>query len=288
MKLGNKGKIAIKVIISVFLLIIAFKVSFSASGLQFDADDDRGRLQAQLNNKLAQVAGVWFSVKVASGVISFVQTIQVEGSIPVIGGLAVAAQPLGWADVIDNTLDQISNICLWAMGALAVQKVLLTLSVWASLKIVAPVCAVLIVIALWSRKYYGQLRKVIPGIVIISLGLCAAIPLSLELANAVESSILSNHINQTVNEIQGISTEIEKEGGEANDVNLLRRLGSGIAAFFDNIRKHFDSLIERMISFIICFIVTSIIIPVGTLFFLKYMVQVALRYIGFSGRYASK
>jgi len=288
MKLGNKGKMAIKVIISVFLLIIAFKVSFSASGLQFDADDDRGRLQAQLNNKLAQVAGVWFSVKVASGVISFVQTIQVEGSIPVIGGLAVAAQPLGWADVIDNTLDQISNICLWAMGALAVQKVLLTVSVWASLKIVAPVCAVLIVIALWSRKYYGQLRKVIPGIVIISLGLCAAIPLSLELANAVESSILSNHINQTVNEIQGISTEIEKEGGEANDVNLLRRLGSGIAAFFDNIRKHFDSLIERMISFIICFIVTSIIIPVGTLFFLKYMVQVALRYIGFSGRYASK
>ena len=287
MKPGKIGKTTMKIIASVILLILALSVSFYASSLQFDTNEDHGRLQAQLTKKLAQVAGVWFSVKVASGVISFVQTIQIEGSIPVVGGLAVAAQPLGWADVIDNTMDQISNICLWAMGALAVQKLLLTISVWVSLRIVIPVCAVLIVIALWSKKYHGQLKRIIPGIVIISLGICAAIPVSLEFSNVVESSILSSYINQTVNEIQGVSNEIEKEGEEANDVGLLRRLGTGIAAFFDNIRKHFDSLIERTINYIICFVVTNIIIPICTLFFLKYMVQVVLRYIGFSGRYRS-
>jgi len=220
--------------------------------------------------------------KSRSGIISVVQTIQVEGSIPVVGGLAVSAHPLGWAEVVDNTLDQISNICLWAMGALALQKILLAVSIWISLRIIVPVCAFLIVIALWSKKYTGQLKRVITGIVIISLGVCLAIPLSLELSNLVESSILSKHINETVNEIKDTSEEINERGGEAVDVNWLKRIGGGIVEFFTSIKNYFDSLIDRMIDFIICFILTNIIIPIGTLFFMKYLVDTALKFIDFS------
>ena len=279
MKLDNTKKI----IISVVLIAVALGISFySSSTLQYDDMKDKGRLQNKLTGKLTQVAGVWVSVKVASGIISVVQTIQVEGSIPVVGGLAVSAHPLGWAEVVDNTLDQISNICLWAMGALALQKILLAVSIWISLRIIVPVCAFLIVIALWSKKYTGQLKRVITGIVIISLGVCLAIPLSLELSNLVESSILSKHINETVNEIKDTSEEINERGGEAVDVNWLKRIGGGIVEFFTSIKNYFDSLIDRMIDFIICFILTNIIIPIGTLFFMKYLVDTALKFIDFS------
>ena len=279
MKLDNTKKI----IISVVLIAVALGISFySSSTLQYDDMKDKGRLQNKLTGKLTQVAGVWVSVKVASGIISVVQTIQVEGSIPVVGGLAVSAHPLGWAEVVDNTLDQISNICLWAMGALALQKILLAVSIWISLRIIVPVCAFLIVIALWSKKYTGQLKRVITGIVIISLGVCLAIPLSLELSNLVESSILSKHINETVNEIKDTSEEINERGGEAVDVNWLKRIGGGIVEFFTSIKNYFDSLIDRMIDFIICFILTNIIIPIGTLFFMKYLIDTALKFIDFS------
>jgi hypothetical protein len=273
------------IIISVVLVAIALGISFSSSMLQYDDMKDKGRLQNKLTSKLAQVAGVWVSVKVASGIISVVQTIQVEGSIPLVGGLAVSAHPLGWAEVVDNTLDQISNICLWAMGALALQKILLAVSIWVSLRIIVPVCAFLIVIALWSKKYTGQLKRVITGIVIISLGICLAIPLSLELSNLVESSILSKHINETVNEIKDTSEEINEKGGEAIDVNWLKRIGGGIVEFFTSIKNYFDSLIDRMIDFIICFILTNILIPIGTLFFIKYLVDTALKLVGFSWNY---
>jgi len=281
MRIGKAGK----VIVSIVLIVIAFGVSSYSSTFQYNDMKDNGRLQEKITGKLAQVAGVWVSVKIASGIISVVQTIQVEGSIPVVGGLAVAAQPLGWAEVVDNTLDHISNICLWAMGALALQKVLLAISIWVSLRIIVPICALLVIIALWNKKYTGQLKRIIAGIVIITSGICLAIPLSLELSNVVETGILSRHINETINEIEDTSEEISEKGGETNDVNFLRRIGGGIAGFFDNIKKYFDSLIDKAIDFIICFFVTHIIIPIGTLFFLKYLVNMTLRFIGFSGKY---
>ena len=281
-------KIAVKAGISIALILISLGISISSSSFQYDNIKDRGRLQQQLTGKIAQVSGVWVSVKVASGVISFLQTIQVEGSIPVVGGLAVSLEPLGWTEVVDNTLDQISNICLWAMAALAIEKVLLAVSIWVSLKIIIPVCALLMIIAIWNKKNSGQLIRIIAGIAIVTAGICIAIPLALELSNLVESSILAGQIQETVNEISKESEEIEKSGDEANDMSsplaTLRRIGSSIVNFFGNIKNQFDTLIDNAINFIILFIVTNIIIPIGTLFGLKYFISTALSFIGVGRR----
>ena len=114
--------IIFKVIISIILIIVAAGIFYFSLSINYDNLKENGRLQSILTKKIAEVGGVWLSIKVASGIVSFIQTIQIEGSIPVVGGLAVSAQPLGWAEVVDNTLDQISNICLWAIGALVLKK----------------------------------------------------------------------------------------------------------------------------------------------------------------------
>jgi hypothetical protein len=284
--IGDKknGKIIIKTIVSLLLVIIAMGISLYSSPFQYNSNEDNGRLQVQLTRKLVQVADVWVKVKIVSGVISILETIQVEGSIPVIGGLAVSAEPLGWTDVVDNTLDHISNICLWAMGAITIEKLLLAISVWVSLKIIVPVCAILAVIALWNNKFSGHLKKMIAGLMLIFLGICSAIPLSLELSNVIETSVLSNQINETVNEIEGKTNEAEKIGDDVNKssfIDQLKRLGSGITNFFKNIKSIFDSFIDNMINYIMCFIVTNLIIPIGTVLGLKYLIGVILKLIGF-------
>jgi len=277
MTLSKTGKI----IISILLIIMSISIFIFSSSIQYTNVKDNGRLQEQLTKKIGQVGGVWLSVKIASGIISFLQTIQVEGSIPVVGGLAISAQPLGWADVVDNTLNHISNICLWAIGALTLQKILLAISIWVSFKIIIPVCILLIVASMWYKKYSGHVKKTVIGIIIITSGICVAVPLSLELSNLVESSILSSYIDNTVNDIKNTSKEIEDKGSES-DINMLRRMGSGVVSFFESIKGYFDSLINKMIDFIICFIVTNIIIPIGTLFILKYLVSSMLKFMGFS------
>ncbi|MDR0322789.1 MAG: hypothetical protein LBI28_14945 [Treponema sp.] len=281
MKIGKTGKTTIKIIASVLLIVISLLVSLSASSLRYDGRDN-SRLQKQLTEKLTKVAVVWATVKVVSGVISVVKTIQVEGSIPVVGGLAVSAQPLGWADVIDNILDKISTLLLWAMGAITIEKLLLAVSVWVSLKIVIPLCAVFVVITIWYKKYQEQLKRIIAGIIIIGLSISLAIPLSLGLSNVIETSILSSQINKTMNELEGQSREIEKEGDV--DTSLLRQIGASIANFFSGLKQKFDSFIENTINYIMCFIVTSLLIPVITLFGLKYLVGVTLRFIGFPAK----
>jgi hypothetical protein len=279
------GKIIGKIFISILLITIAAGVSFFALPFLNKTGEDNGRIQQQLTGKLAQVTGIWATVKVASGVISVVQTIQVEGSIPVVGGLAVSAQPLGWAKVIDNILDKISNILLWAMGAIAIEKLLLAISWWVSIKVIVPICALFVIIAMWSNKYKERLKKIVAGIIIIGAGICSAVPLSLELSNVVETSILSSRISNTINELEVQSGEIEKEGNDINNTSFfdrLRRLGSGIVNFFGGLKQKFDSFIESAINYIMCFIVTNLIIPIATIIALKYLVGITLKFTGFT------
>jgi hypothetical protein len=163
---------------------------------------------------------------------------------------------------------------------------LLAISIWFSLKIVLPVCAVLIVIALWIKKYAEQLKRIIAGLIVIFAGICSAIPLSLELSNVIETSILSNQIQETIHEIEGSSKEAEKVGDDVNNssfINRLRQIGSGIANFFNDIKQTFDTFIDSMINYIMCFVVTNVIIPIATILCLKYLIGVALKLMGFSG-----
>jgi hypothetical protein len=276
-----------KIILSVLLIAAALGGVFYFSSVPYTAGEDNGRIQQQLTVKLAQVAGVWASVKIASGVISFVQTIQVEGSIPVVGGLAVSVQPLGWTAVVDNTLDHISNILLWAMGAIAIEKMLLAISVWVSLRIVFPVCVVFMIIAIWNKKHKQQLTGIIAGIIIIGIGICSAIPLSLALSNVVEESILSAKIEKTINEIEGQSQEIETEGNSINDssfIDQLKRLGSGVANFFTAMKQKIDSFIDSTINYIMCFMVTNLIIPIATIFGLRYLIGGVLKLTSPAGK----
>jgi hypothetical protein len=282
--MNKTGKMVGKIICSVLLIVIALAISLYASSFQYSSMKDNGILQAKLTEKLAQVGGVWVKVKIVSGVISVLETLQVEGSIPFVGGLAVSAEPLGWTDVADNTLDLISNICLWAMGAIAIEKLLLAISIWVSLKIVVPVCAVFIVVAVWNSKSAGQLKKITGGLVIISIGICSAIPLSLELSDIIETSILSKQINETLSEVDANTKEAEKAGDDINKssfIDQLKRIGSGIVNFFSKLKTTFDTFIDNMINYIMCFIVTNIIIPIGTIFSLKWLTGFVLKLIGF-------
>jgi hypothetical protein len=274
------GKTIGKIILSVLLIVISLGVSRYSSSVQDTSSENKGRLQGQLTEKLAKVTAVWATVKVVSGVISVVKTIQVGGSAQFIVGASASVQPLGWANVIDGILDKISNLLLWAMGAIAIEKLLLAVSWWFSLKIVVPGCALFVVIAIWNKKYKEQLKKIVAGIIVIGIGICSAIPLSLELSNLVESSILSNQIANTINKLEGQSGEIEKEGDV--DSSQLTRLGSGIANFFSGMKQKFDAFIENTINFVMCFIVTNIIIPIATIFGLKYLLGALLKLMNFS------
>ena len=285
MKLGNKYKIAFKIIISLILLLTVLTILISVKEQQFNNSDDHGRLQAQLTERIRETLGIWAIIKGISAIISTMETIQVEAGVSFGAQSTVSINPVGGLAVVDNILDQVSNILLWAIGSLSALKILLAVSIWVSLKIILPVCCILIIAVIWNKKYYGQLKIIIAGIIIICLGICLAVPFSLEMSNVVKNSILLGKIHRTTNEITNLSEHIGKESNEINNPSFLNMINKGlksITTLFHGIKHYIDRLIENIIDYIMIFIIVNIIIPIASLFGLKAIVGAILKYIGFT------
>lgn len=285
MKPNKKAILPIKILFSVILLIIIFVISSSADAFQFNSSEDTGRLQAQLTARIRETLSIWAIIKGVSAIISTLESVQIEAGVSFGAQATASINPVGGLAVIDNTLDQVSNILLWAIGALSALKILLAISIWISLKIFVPVCGILIIAVLWNKNYSGRLIKIVAGIAVICLGICFAVPLALEMSNVVKTSILAGQIYRTTNEITSLSSHIEKEGEEINKpsfLNMIRRGISSVANFFQGIKQYIDKLIENIIDYIMIFIVINILIPVAALFGLKVLIAAVLKYIGFS------
>ena len=288
MKIGYKGRVALKIIASLVLLVIPFLIFTSAIDFEFDAGDDHGRLQAQLTERIKNTLGIWAVIKAASAVISTLETFQTEVGASLALHATFSINPFSGLSVVDNILDQVSNILLWATGTLSVLKILLAVSIWFSLRVIVPVCVILIICALWSKKYSGRLKRMVAGIALIGLAVCFAVPLSLEMSNLVENRILAGQIYRTTNEINSLGAHIEREGSELNDssglLDTIRRGTRNIGNLFQGVIQYIDRLIENIIDYIMIFLVVNILIPIATIFGLKVLVVMVLRYIGFSIR----
>jgi len=269
-------------------LFAVIGVSIFSSAPQKVFHQYNGRIEKQLNARIVQVGTVWLSVNVAGTVLSVFAS----------GGIV-------------NTLDRISNLCFWALQGLFLQRVMVEISVWLLLKLIVPGCAVLGIIALICGKNRAeQIRRRIMGIVVIALGLCVAVPLSVEASNLVEVYILEGRMERIANEIQGASDKMEAEAEEVADEengegeedrkgiaglwdsvtgsvrNIAGTVREKVAGFFqgmgENFKKRAEELMRRAIEYLALFAVTSVIIPIGTLFLVKYLVTSGLKLIGFS------
>ena len=240
----QKHSPTLKKIILTLILAAAGIVAFSAAGTARDDTRKSGSLQGRLSAKFVEVGKVWATTKVVSGVISVLETIQIEIT-PF--GFGTALNPLGWTAVVDNVLDQLSIACLWAMGAITVEKILLSLSFWIALKIIVPLCTFLCIVSLWTSAALKQrIRRVLLSFSIIALTACLAIPVSLGLSFLVEESLLSNEVEKKLEALRSGSGEVSsmlEESGEKefSIIETVKRISSSIVRFISDQKGVFDA-----------------------------------------------
>ena len=264
----------VKRIILTIILIAAAIISFSSAHSLYDSSSDKGFLQTRLNEKLIQVGAVWATTKVVSGVISVLQTIQIEVT-PF--GFGAALNPLGWTSAIATVLDQLSIACMWAMGALMVEKILLSISFWAAFKLIIPLCVLLAVISLWLDPLRGRIRRILLHFSIITCTVCFAIPLSLAVSGLIEQSLLSNAVEKKLEAIHSGSNEaglmLEEDSGKSitaekgfSVIDTVKRITSSIGMFLSEKKGLFDAYITDAVNYLMYFLVASILLPIATIF----------------------
>jgi len=244
-----------------------------AAWLLSDSDKEKG-IQKALTEKSKQVAAVWGTLKVVNGVINVLQSIQVGGSAIV----EASANPMEFLSPIDNVLDRISDMLLWAFAAIIFEKILLAISGYLVFLIIIPICVIISIVTIWTSNDKSKITKVIIVSVLINLIIIFAIPISFYLSSFIEKEVLTHHLNTVLTSINtkgNTAAKMEKE------LTGLRRIGSAITSYLTTAKNLGSALVEDMVNYFIIFLFTSIIMPILTifgLFFLaRYLAKIILK-----------
>lgn len=260
-----------KLAVTVILLAVAI-VSFGpASSLleTYHSENERG-LQYTLTKKSKQVLSVWGVTRGVSGLISLLQSMEIGGRVVVVEG---SIKPLEWLAAADNILDKLSDICLYAVGAIIVEKLLLALSGWIALKVVVPICMILCTLSIWIGKYKNNVLKTVFCFILTGSAVCAAVPVSIGLSYMLEHKVFAGELDKTMREI-----ELKKSGTDAMQESVEKKgfsltIIDSVKEFFSSAKDMADSLVSDIINYIMLFAVTNIILPLLTIAGLGFLVK---------------
>jgi len=222
--------------------------------LNMDMEREKG-IQKALTEKSKQILGVWAALKVINGVINVLQSAEV--------GVAVASvNPLEFLAPVDNILDKVSNMLLWALGAIVFEKIILALSGYLVFTFLIPACALVSIITVWTYKDRARMHKIVVIALMICLIVPFAVPLSFKVSTFVEKKFLTNKVNNLVSSLN------EKEESADGMIGVVTARSSGRSAvnYMTNAKNLGEAMIEDMINYFIIFVITGIFIPILTIF----------------------
>jgi len=234
----------------------SYEVTGKTEGAFFSpgAENERG-IQKALTEKSKQILGVWAALKVINGVINVLQSAEV-------GVVAASINPLEFLAPVDNVLDKISNMLLWALGAIIFEKIILALSGYLVFTFLIPICALISIITVWAYKDKTKMHKIVIVALLVSLIVPFAIPLSFAASTFVEGKFLTNRVSAIVSSLN----EKERDAdGMRNDITVMS-VGRTVVNYLSNAKNLGEAMIEDMINYFIIFIITCILIPVLTIF----------------------
>jgi hypothetical protein len=294
----NKRKLIFTVILFVLALIslgplasMEGRNSHVDKALQAQSSNDikEKKIQRALTKKSGQILKVWITVKAINGVINVAQSVEIGHS-----GISVhVAEMLA---PLDNALDTISNILLWALGAVLFEKLLLAISGYVVFKFVIPACLLVAIFAIWKSNGKA-IRKVFFVTILTCLVVRFAVPLSFEFSNKIETELFPNafenvkkRISENAEKVEQQSKEVAK-AEEKETKKLLEKIknwftnqASTVKRQVSNLKDLGNALIEDLINFVMIFILTNIAIPILTILGLYWFTKYLARVIMGSGR----
>ncbi|MDR2400242.1 MAG: hypothetical protein LBD73_01150 [Deferribacteraceae bacterium] len=271
------------IIISIFLIPRLIGLETPDGGLY-------GGIQHDLNDRLASAVKIFALTKVIAGTLTFLQNLQIDLSV-VVAGLSVT--PLSVLEPVSYTLNIVSNLFLFAIGAIILEKVLVTAGSLLALKLLFPVAFALAGISIWIRgEWKFHLRKASIYTGLISFVIWLSIPLSVGFANLLNAYFLEEMNRAAVQSLQERSERIslaEKELADPEKIIMpeasdgwfgkaiskinIRRITGKIKNAAAGAVESAKAAVEDMMRLFTSFFVTTIIVPITTVLILWFFLK---------------
>ena len=153
--------------------------------------------------------------------------------------------------------------------AIYLEKFLLTVTGMVAFKYIIPVACLLFIIFIASNE--KVFAKIATKLFLFSLVISFTIPISVNIANMIESNYASS-IDTTLNNAKQNTQTVTDDAKEGSG-NAIDKFVNNITGNANEILKKFENTVSSFIEAIAVMIVTSCLIPIGVLFFFLWLVK---------------
>ena len=192
---------------------------------------------------------------------------------------ALAAIPGDATTPVANQILKLSSYLLVVIGAIFLEKVLITLTGFVAFKFLIPIACLLYAIYLFAEKdFFKNLAiKLAAFGIVISL----VVPVSISASNLIEKTY-KDSINQTVEEAKNAQNEVNQaESEETEEKSGWDKFTSNVKEGISNIGdtaskaiKKGEELLNKFIDAIAILLITSCVIPIVVLFAFVWLVKI--------------
>ncbi|MDR2870717.1 MAG: hypothetical protein LBV04_09725 [Deferribacteraceae bacterium] len=260
----------------------ALALSFFLLATYFGSQDSSfyDGVQDKLNQRFLTASAVFGLTKLVSGILTLIQSIEIEASV-VVAGLNIA--PLKVLAPVSDTINQLSNLFLWAMGAIVLQKLLMFIAGWAAFKVVIPIACVLLGGYVWTKRVI--LRNIAVMLIALAVAISATVPISVQVSALVERHFLADIHQQAMEGIEhqekafsSLQTELAP-GGDKSFLGSLREslsltaIQAKIQSAINSALDYGKLMVTDLLNLFIVTLITVLVIPLLTVLALWLMLR---------------
>ena len=272
-----------------------------------DPADDSGYFAEHLQVQQIRMASAFVVAKTINAAISILQGIDIGFSF----GVEFNMSPFEILDPANDIIENISNVFLLALGAITLEKVLLSISSYISFKILLPISSLLMLISISIKNSYSEkIKQTSINIFALSLTLALFLPISIQTSVFLENTILGKTISTSQTALMESGKAAEMIGGEIaqlqqtnnkqstqdmdkeedkgfwgkakdsvssiGDIYSITELKNKLSNLTAELSKQADIATDNFLNLLVVFIINSFILPILTIFILWKLLAAVL------------
>lgn len=194
---------------------------------------------------------------------------------------AIAALPYDATTPLAGQIIELSEYLLIIVGIIFFEKMMLTLTGYATFSFLIPISCIMFAIYLYWKN--DILKSLATKLLIFGLVIFMVVPISVKVTDIIETTFDST-ITQTIESSKNLSFETEKEekvkkedegfwnGLVTGAQNAISSIGNGISNILDKCKNILNNFIDA----VAVLLITSCVIPVLVLLFIVWIIKMVL------------
>ena len=182
------------------------------------------------------------------------------------GSVAISAVPGDATTPIANQISELSGYLLIVVGAIMLEKLLLSLTCYAAFQLLIPIACVLGIVYLFAHIEWC--RVLARKLALFGIVICLIVPASIQVTRIVDETF---QIQQTVDDAEQAVEQPADTGGEEG--NWFSQIGEAITGTVSDAVDQAEAALSRFIDAVAALLITTCVIPVAVLLFFIWVTK---------------